>query len=136
VIDAAPEDWVARWFEYHRLACGTREQRKALEVGQPIAAQAAYDWVQDRMIDGGLEAVDAIAELAQAASNEHEQSLVGIGPVEELIYGHGDVAVPLLLDRARQLPALAEALSWVSLASESVSNESLAKLAAYRRPHN
>ena len=135
MIDGSPDGWIVDWFEYHRLSAGTREQRKALSLGQPVAVQAAHDWVADRVMDGGQSAVDVIEELAEAASTEGERSIVGIGLVEDLIYEHGDAVVDPLLTLARRSQALAEAVSWVSLASGSVSGESLARLAKYQRAH-
>jgi hypothetical protein len=130
--EQAPDEWVASWFEYHRLSSGTREQRKALELGQPVRPQAAWAWVEDRIMDGGDDAIQVIETLALRASSEGEEMAVGIGPVESLIYEHGDSVVDSLLDRARRSPPLARALRWVSLASGSVSDTSLSKLAIYQ----
>ena len=135
MIGASPDGWAAGWFEYHRLSAGTREQRKALSLGQPVAVQAAHDWVEDRVMDGGQDAIDVIEELAEAVSTEDQRSIVGIGLVEALIYEHGDAVIDPLLTRARRSQALTEALSWVSLASGSVSDESVARLARYQRAH-
>ena len=98
-----------------------------------MAAQAAHDWVEDRVSDGGRRAIDVIVELSEAASTESQRSLVGIVLVEALIYEHGDSIFDSLLDRARRSPALAEAVSWVSLASGSVSDEASARLARFHQ---
>jgi hypothetical protein len=133
VSDAVPADVPARWFEYWRRASGTRDERKALEQGRPIEVQAAHDWIEKRIMSGGVAAIDAIAEIAEAASNPDEEAIVGIGPIEDLIHCHGDAVVDLLVERARRIPALARTLRYVSVSSGGISATSMKVLERYLR---
>lgn len=83
------------WWEYHRLASGTRLQRKALEAGVPEAAVAGRDAVMGAMDSGGPAALSLVLALLDSASGEDDVALVGAGPLGELLYAHG---VSLRLD--------------------------------------
>ena len=124
----------ARWYDYWRRSSGSREERKALERGEPVGVIAAYDWVAGRIEAGGVPAVEVLAALAEAAPDGDEGVTVGVGPVEDLLYSHGDDIVDVLVDQARRNPALARALAHVSLAEGSVSASSLAKLEQFIGP--
>jgi hypothetical protein len=129
--EAMPEDLAIRWYDYWRRLSGTRAERKALEAGKPSEVVAAHDWVADRIEAGGLAAVEVLATLAAAAQDDGV--IVAAGPIEDLLYTHGDATVDLLVDHARREPALAHALAHVSLADDSISPASLAKIERYRR---
>jgi hypothetical protein len=129
--EAMPKDLAMRWYDYWRRLSGTRAERKALEAAEPSDVVAAHDWVAERIEAGGLAAVQVLATLAEAARDDG--MTVGVGPIEDLLYTHGDATVDLLVDHARREPALARALAHVSLADGSISAASLAKIERYRR---
>ena len=131
VPDAMPDDLARRWYDYWRRFSGTRAERKALELGEPPDIVAAHDWVSERVAEGGPASVEVLATLAEAAPDDG--LTVGVGPIEDLLYTHGDDIVDQLVDHARRVPALARALAHVSLADGSVSASSIAKLERYRR---
>ena len=90
-VATSPEtaELVDGWWEYHRLASGTRPQRKALEAGSPEAAVAGRDAVMEAMEAGGLAALSLVLALLDAAPEDDDVALVGAGPLEELLHGHG-----------------------------------------------
>lgn len=131
--DDAPAEWVASWFEYHRLSSGSRRERKALSEGRPPEVFAAYDWVDERITDGGETALGVLEQLADSAASLPQLSMVGITGIEQLIYEHRDAVVRPLIARARRSPNLARALKSVSLADDSISDASLRELQEFAR---
>ena len=109
---------VQDWWSFHDLQQGTREQRVDLErVESPLAqrAQRAYDHVKSWVEVGGTEALDLVGALIASAPDSDAVAVVGAGPLEELVYGHGAGLVDEIERRARQDPALGEALRSVWL---------------------
>ena len=128
-----PEELATRWYDYWRRLSGSREERKALQAGEPRDVVAAAEWVSELVEGGGVVAVVALVALAVAAPDGDDGVTVGVGPVEDLLYTHGDDVLDELVDHARRVPAFARALSYVSLSEGSVSTSSLAKLDQFRQ---
>lgn len=101
---------VAGWWLYLLLASGSRAERKALEMGEPIAAVAASEALFDRMSTGGVAAVDLVLALLEAAPDEDGYIAVGAGPLDNLVGQHGDALADALAEAARREPAFAVAL--------------------------
>ncbi len=117
------------WFDYWRRVGGTRDERKALDSGHPAAVCAAHEHVEACIRIGGAVAIDVITVLANAASGPDQLAAVGVGPIESLLYEHGEDVVDMLVDRSRREPAVARALGYVELAEGSISAKSADKLA-------
>jgi hypothetical protein len=107
-------DQVARdWWEYQRLSGGSREERKALELGVPQQVQDARDLVDEAVERGGSEAVELLVALAEATPAGTDGTAVGAGPLEDLIHEHGDDLIDEIESYARKRPQFAQALAVV-----------------------
>lgn len=115
VADLETADLVDGWWEYHRLASGTRLQRKALEAGLPEAAVAGRDAVMEAMDAGGPAALSLVPALLEAAPGDDDVALVGAGPLEELLHAHGLSLRPDVEAVARQHERFRRALDAVWL---------------------
>lgn len=106
------------WWLFHDLLSGTREQRVDLERGVSPAAQKARrssDRVAAVVDAGGVQALELIAKLLDAAPTQDAVNLVGAGPLENLVHAHGAQLLDEIERHARQEPAFAEALRSVWL---------------------
>jgi hypothetical protein len=101
------------WWEYQRRSVGTREERKALEMGEPEVVQAAHDYVEDAINRGGRSALDLVAFLIDATPPGNDSGAVGAAPLEDLLHAHGNDLVGEIEVYARQRPAFANALAAV-----------------------
>jgi hypothetical protein len=104
------EELVAGWWLFGRLRSGTREDRKRLEAGEPIAAQAGFDGVDSRIEAGGIAAIDLILALLEAADQDGDVELVAAGPLDDLLALHAATLAPHLVQALRQNPILARAM--------------------------
>lgn len=101
---------VTGWWLYFRLQSGTRDDRKRLEGGEPLAAQAGADGVRSRIEAGGTAAIDLILALLEAASGDGDMALVASGPLEDLLALHAAALAPDLVEAIRRSPILARAM--------------------------
>ena len=111
----------AAWWDYQRLARGTREDRVGLARGVPGNAVAAVDTVRGLVDLGESDAVQFLANLNDAGTHEDEGEHVGAGPLEDLIHQHGDAVIDEIDRCARQLPSFAQALRHVWLSHGTLS---------------
>ena len=127
--DDNSDDVLARdWWEYHRLARGSREDRKGLERGEPAGACAARWAVNARVEAGGVAAVELVHALCRAEPVNDEGMTVGCGPLEDLVHEHGDDVIDEIEQRARLFPEFARALSHVWLEDGHVSEGTAVRL--------
>jgi hypothetical protein len=120
---------VARdWWEYQRLSSGSRDERKALDLGIAEQPLAAHDLVDETVERGGQEAVDLLAALADAVPTGNDGAAVGAGPLEDLIHEHGDDLVSDIESYARRRPPFAQALGFVWVERGHLSAETEARL--------
>lgn len=116
---------VANWWEFKKLSAGTRDERKALELGSPVAVARAAVQVDDQMEAGGRDALDLLAELIEAAPDGDDGVTVGTGPLEYLLHSHGDSLVEDVLRLSRISPMWRQALGnvWLERGHMSTENE-------------
>jgi hypothetical protein len=115
VADPITDDLIASWWEYWRRARGSRDERKALSVGEPVEVCAAHELVEQRIDLGGAQAVDLLAALADAAPAGDNGTTVGAGPLETLLHEHGDSVIDEVERTARRSTSFADALAQVWL---------------------
>ena len=115
MADPAADELIANWWEYWRRVKGNRGERKALSLGQPVEVCAADQLVEQRIDAGGAQAVQLLAALADAAPAGDGGTTVGAGPLETLLYEHGDSVIDEIERTARRSASFAEALSRVWL---------------------
>ncbi len=133
-VSARREDLVAGWWEYHRLADGARDEREALEVGEPAEVVAAKERVDSLVAVGGPTVLSLLEALIDADPTGGRGALVGAGPLENLIHEHGDALAQDLVIRARQSPAFAHALSYVWLETGGLHADAGAQLSPWLKP--
>jgi hypothetical protein len=119
------------WWAYQRLARGSREERKALELGQPAEAQAALDIVAATVESGTADAVRLLVALEDDAPPDDDGVTVGSGPLEELITAHGRELADEIAKNARRSPSFARALSRVWLTPGHLDPRAEAQLSAW-----
>ncbi|GAA4361675.1 hypothetical protein GCM10023145_38770 [Angustibacter luteus] len=130
------EQLAANWWEFQRRTVGSRQERRALEQGQPAEVQAADDAVR-AMVDAGGDAGVAFLRRLNDASPPHDDGeTVGAGPLEDLLHEHGDSVVDAIELNARQSPSFARALShaWLEKGHNTPAVE--ARLARWTRSRN
>ena len=125
---------VAKWWEYYRLAAGSREQHKTMESGLPPDVRMAHDHVAEIVERGAPEVVELLADLAVATPAEQDPALVGTGPLEDLIRDHGDAFGAEIELYAGRVPEFAAALRSIRLDDGAVSAASLRRLSRWLRP--
>ncbi len=76
---------MASYWEYWRLARGTRQDRLAIERARHPAREAIDEAVEA----GNPSVVQILVALAEAAPSDEDAGLVGAGPIEDLISTHG-----------------------------------------------
>jgi hypothetical protein len=106
---------VEGWWEYQRLASGSRSERKQLEAGLQEAAWAAYWAVQAATDSGGEAALSLVLALLEAAPSDDAAAAVGVGPLEDLLHAHGRELGSRVNALAGQHPRLRRALDAVWL---------------------
>lgn len=100
--DASIDITVQGWFEYHRLAAGTRPERKSLELGEPADAVAAHERVDQIISEATPEdAMALIAAMLHAADDEQTLIAVAAGPFEDLLAERWSEISTLVDERAR-----------------------------------
>ncbi len=105
-------DELARaWWEGRRLADGTRDERKRWSLGEPLDVAEASERAQRIVEDGGEQALELVMALLRSSPDETGPAMVGAGPLEDLVTGHGDDLAPRLDELARQSPAFRRALA-------------------------
>lgn len=114
-MDGVTDDLIANWWEYRRRARGSRDERKALSLGEPVEVCAAHELVEQRINLGGAQAVDLLATLAEAAPADDGGSTVGAGPLEDLLHEYGDSVIDEVERMARRSAPFADALAQVWL---------------------
>jgi hypothetical protein len=129
---ASRAELFANWWEYHRLANGSRDERKALEGGEPAKAVEAFERVADLVSTGDADVVTLLEELNDAAP-EDEGATVGSGPLEDLIHEHGDRLVDELAERARHSPLFAQALAATWLDADRLQPTTVDRLSLWVR---
>jgi hypothetical protein len=129
-----PRDAVVRgWWQFQTLHSGTREERKALEIGEPTEVWAAWGAVSDQIRAGGPAALELVVALIEAAPDSESVGNVAAGPLEDLVHAHGDELVDQLETLARQSPVFATALHDVWLSDGAVSSSTKERLARWIR---
>lgn len=113
VVVLADDQLAAQWWNYHRLSRGSRDERKALETGEPADAVEAADIVYERVAQGGSAALSTVASLVRTAVSADDLCLVGAGPLEDLLCEHGVELAQSVDELARREPAFAAALRCV-----------------------
>src|SRR4051794_32751266 len=76
------------WFDYIGRARGSREERKALELGEPAEAVQAARQVEDITMTGGTRAVELVTGLLDHARDDEAIVAVAAGPLEDLLAEH------------------------------------------------
>ena len=104
------------WWEYQRLQRGTPEERRALQAGHPAHVCASWAEVRARIAAGGMPALELVVAILGASRSDEDVSLVGAGPLEDLVHKHGDTLVDAIEDLAARDGRFAHALSRVWLA--------------------
>ncbi len=122
------EELVAGWWEYARLAQGSRQQRKGLEAGDAPFADAGRYGVAERVERGGVEALELVAALLERAPDDDGVALVAAGPLEDLLHRHGQELVDVVERRARQDCRFGQALGGVWLADGALDPTARARL--------
>jgi hypothetical protein len=126
------EEFAARWYAYWRRSSGSRNERKALELGEPAEVVAAHRLVSELVEQGAPDVVRILVALAETVPDGDDPLMVGVGPVEDLLYIHGDRFVGELVDQAGRSPEFAGALRHASLAEGTLSAAAGAKLDRFR----
>ena len=90
VSDSPLAPLAVAWFDYMRRARGSREERKALELGEPAEAVRAAGQVADITMAGGSRSVELIVALLDAAPDADAVAAVGAGPLEDVLAEHWD----------------------------------------------
>jgi hypothetical protein len=91
----------------------------------------AFSVVYDRMKTGGVQAVDLVRALIEAAPKQSDLWSIGAGPMEDLVRAHGDELVDLLVGSADRDPRFAEALSCVWVKRETLRPTTAQRLSQY-----
>lgn len=120
VVDKGSADLdqlTAGWWEYRRLAQGSRSERKTLELGEPVLAWAARMNVEDLVGAGGVEALRVVLALLETAPDSSGVALVASGSLEDLLYEHGDALADEFDRLVRQSPLFRQAMACVWLSS-------------------
>lgn len=118
----------AGWWEYVRLATGSRAERKALSLGEPADVRSAWTDVQDRLDAGRVESLQLVLALIETTPEPAGVGVVGAGPLEDLVHRHGDSLVDELDRLARQDPAFRQAMAAVWLSPGVLSPETERRL--------
>jgi len=106
---------LSQWWEHQRLNAGDRDERKKLATGQPREAIDAWVEVSDLVDEGSVGVVLLLADLVDAGPPDTGPSVVGSGPLEDLVHEHGDVLIDELETLGRQRPSFRAALSSVNI---------------------
>src|SRR5215475_63513 len=122
---------LAKWWEFQRRARGSRTERKTLVSGEASDLQGARDMVDDRMLAGGVEAVELLVVLNETAPADDDGVSVGCGPLEDLIHQHGDALIDVIDIIARRNPSFAKAMSHVWLERGHLTKATEARLARW-----
>jgi hypothetical protein len=122
---------VAGWWEYQRLLHGTPDERHALQAGHPAHVYSSWTQVATRMTHGGLPALDLVVELVDTAPTDDALSLVGTGPLEDLVHKHGNVLVREVTLLASRSDRFARALSRVWVAHGVLNAEAEQRLSGW-----
>jgi hypothetical protein len=96
------EELVAGWWEHARLAQGSRQQRKSLETGDALFANAGRYGIAERVERGGVAALELVAALLERAPDDDGIALAAAGPLEDLLHSHGQDLVDEVERRTRQ----------------------------------
>jgi hypothetical protein len=105
------EKLIAGWWEHARLAQGSRQQRKSLEDGDALFADAGWYGVGERVERGGVQALELVAAQLERAPDDDGVTLVAAGPLEDLLHRHGQELVDEIERWARQDFRFATALA-------------------------
>jgi hypothetical protein len=125
VSDARPitGDLAGVWWAYQRLAQGSRENRKRLSLGEPAEICAGWEGAGDRINAGGIDALELVVALVDAAPDRAGLALVGTGPLEDLVHEHGVALVTEIEGLARQHAGFSQALRSVWLSAGALDPE-------------
>jgi hypothetical protein len=129
----ALDSLIVNWWRFQHLSSGTRDERIALEAGQPVDVIEANAYVKDQVALGGPAAIDLIVRLVEAAPASDAVTTVGAGPLEDLVQEHGDELIAELETSARRSPVFAEALGAVWLEAGDVTSDTAERLAPWLR---
>ena len=129
--EPAEADLVAGWWEYCRLAVGSRADRLRLEAGEPASAVAAWEAVGERIDRGGGAALDLVAALLDAARDDEEVGEVGAGPLEDLLAQHGSALAEEVERLAGREPRFRAALRAVWLSPGELGSAAERRLARW-----
>lgn len=116
------------WWEHSRLSSGSRDDRKALSMGQPHRAAVAYDVLSDLVSIGSPDVVSLLADLVDAGPSGSSAVIVGTGPLEDLIHEHGDAFIDELETLARRRPTFRAALSSVAIDDGAIANGTASRI--------
>lgn len=130
-MDGGSGSLVEDWWEYHRLAGGSRDERKALEAGLPVRVGAAHDLVAEKIATGSPDVLEILALLIDGVPEGQDVATVGAGPLEDLLHEHGDRLIADIETSARRSPAFANAMSSVWLEVDGLEPATVARLAPW-----
>jgi len=116
------------WWEHGRLSQGNREERKALANGYPPGPAWAYDELSELVDEGSTKVVALLADLIDACPTDSGPSIVGTGPLEDLVNQHGDALVSELETLARRRPSFRSALSSVAIEQGSITDSAASRI--------
>lgn len=133
--DAGPTigDLVAGWWAYQRLAQGGREDRKRLALGEPLDVCSDWEAARERIDAGGMDAVEIVVALVDAAPDAAGVALVGAGPLEDLVHEHGGALVAEIERLAGQHAGFRQALRSVWLSPGALDPEVAQRLTPWIR---
>ena len=124
-------DLITGWWEYQRLLHGTPNERHALQAGHPAHVYSIWTQVATRVVHGGLPALDLVVDLVDTAPTDDALSLVGTGPLEDLVHKHGNVLAREVADLASRSDRFARALSRVWIAHGALNAEAEQRLSGW-----
>ena len=109
------EELARQWWEARRLANGTRDERKRWSLDEPADVAAAWEAVREIVDRGGQRALDLVVALLDAAPDDSGPSIVGAGPLEDIVAAHGHEFSIQLDELSRTSREFGDALSAVWL---------------------
>lgn len=112
------KDLASRWWAYRVMWSAGREDWLQLEASDDpdvVAVREASSDVFMLMNAGGPVALELARVLVHAAPDEDDLGAVCIGPLQELLFHHGDDLAPQIDALAGRDEQFAAALAWVSV---------------------
>ena len=128
--DSSRATLLARWWEYQWLSDGNRHERKGLEQGEPQAVVEARQTVSDLVDAGDPSVIHLLADLVDVGPPVTAATIVGSGPLEDLLHAHGDRLIGDLEEQARRSPSFRAALAAVTIEKGHLDDPTFERLGA------